>query len=143
MGYETRHMLSIMSEPNTDNTKKIEGLKVKITETNDYEKIMKIAKEITRLDDYNLEKEIEFFISEDENFRYAISYLDEFGEGCKWYSHEDDMRKFSIKFKVVLFELSGEGEESGDVWKEYYKNGKMQRCKAELVFSEYDELKLK
>jgi len=64
-------------------------------------------------------------------------------DSAKWYEHEEDMRKISEQIKDVLFLLEGEGEESGDVWKEYYLNGKMQRCQAELVFPEFNEDKLK
>lgn len=59
-------------------------------------------------------------------------------DDCKWYEHDEDMRDVSKKFPNVLFILSGEGEESGDIWKAYYKNGKVQRVKAEIVFDEYN-----
>jgi hypothetical protein len=53
------------------------------------------------------------------------------------------MLKLSLKFPDVLFKLSGEGENQGDVWVKYFKNGKMQLCMAELVLDDaYDESKL-
>jgi hypothetical protein len=52
------------------------------------------------------------------------------------------MRKVSKHYPDLVFKLSGEGEESGDVWVEYYKNGKMQRCSTKITFDEYDESKL-
>jgi len=64
------------------------------------------------------------------------------GEEVKWYSHEKDMRAHSLNWPELLFTLKGEGEESGDIWIEYYKNGKMQRCKARVVFDDFDESKL-
>lgn len=64
-------------------------------------------------------------------------------EECKWYEHDEDMRRFSKKYPNVLFILEGEGEESGDIWKKYYKDGKCQEVQAKLVFEEYDENKLK
>ena len=66
-----------------------------------------------------------------------------FGESCKWYDHEEDMKKISRMFPSVTFDLYGEGEESGDIWHKYFKNGKMQECPARIVFDEYDERKLK
>jgi len=66
-----------------------------------------------------------------------------FGDEVKWYEHQEDMTKHSLKYPDLVFVLSGEGEESGDIWKEYYKNGKMQFEKAKIVFGEYDESKLK
>jgi hypothetical protein len=66
-------------------------------------------------------------------------YLD---DSIKWYDHENDMRKFSMKYPNVVFELTGEGEEAGDLWKEYYKNGKMQQCDAVIIYPDFDESKL-
>jgi hypothetical protein len=57
-------------------------------------------------------------------------------------SHPEDMKAMSLHFPNTLFLLEGEGEESGDVWKEYYLNGKSQRCQAQLVFDKFDESKL-
>lgn len=65
-----------------------------------------------------------------------------FGDSVKWYDHEKDMRTISRKYPEVTFILSGEGEESGDIWKKYFKNGRMFVAKARIVFPEYDESKL-
>ena len=48
------------------------------------------------------------------------------GEGVKWYDRESDMRKVSTRFPEAVFTLRGEGEDPGDQWVEYYKNGKLQ-----------------
>jgi hypothetical protein len=74
---------------------------------------------------------------------YALHEDGESGESCKWYDHEDFLKKFSLKHPKALFELSGEGEESGDVWKKYSQNGKVQTCKAVITFPEFDKKKLK
>lgn len=60
-------------------------------------------------------------------------------DSVKWYQHEKDMKELSEKFPDVVFELSGEGEENGDIWKKYFKNGKMQACHAKIVFDEFNE----
>jgi len=60
-----------------------------------------------------------------------------------WFEHEDDLRIFSKRYPEVLFELHGEGEESGDLWIQYYKNGKMQTCKVVMTYPPYDEKMLK
>ena len=63
-------------------------------------------------------------------------------DGMKWYDHDKDMRIISTKFPDVVFILKGEGEESGDLWIKYYKNGKMQGSTAKVVYEEFDESKL-
>lgn len=61
---------------------------------------------------------------------------------AKWYSHERDLKDLSLKYPEVLFTVYGEGEESGDIWRKYFKNGKMQVCKAVITFPEFDEAKM-
>ena len=63
-------------------------------------------------------------------------------DAVKWYDHEDDMKRLSLKFPEVVFTLKGEGEESGDVWVKYFKNGKIQTSKAEIVLDPFDPKKL-
>ena len=79
----------------------------------------------------------------DSDFMYAIDDSGESEDTCKWYDHEKEVKSFSKKFPKVLFMLSGEGEESGDIWKKFFLNGKMQVTKARLVFDEFDASKLK
>ena len=64
------------------------------------------------------------------------------GEPCKWYEYRSDMIRFSKEFPDVVFSLKGEGEESGDLWIEYFKGGLTQVCRGEVVYPEYDESKL-
>jgi hypothetical protein len=63
-------------------------------------------------------------------------------EAHKWYEHEVDMAKLSIAVPDVLFRLSGEGEESGDIWDKYFLNGKMQICNATVVKEPFNAAKL-
>lgn len=94
-------------------------------------------------------------LSYDEVLKQTVEKLDELGvinyaldydlapyNDVKWYEHKRDMKQLSLEVKDVLFELSGEGEETGDAWKEYWINGKYQRCQAELVYPKFDEGKL-
>ena len=60
-----------------------------------------------------------------------------FEDEIKWYNHENDMRKYSKMFPKATFIVSGVGEEEGDYWKEYYKNGKMVRCNGDMTIA-YD-----
>lgn len=61
-----------------------------------------------------------------------------YGNGWKWYNHEEDIRKVSLRFPDVLFTLHGVGEEYPDIWIKYFKNGKMQRRDAIITFEPFD-----
>lgn len=62
-----------------------------------------------------------------------------FEGSIKWHNHEEDMREFSKRYPTAVFCLTGEGQDNWDLWREYYKNGKMQRCDVRIVFDEFDE----
>ena len=64
-------------------------------------------------------------------------------DSVKWYNHQSHMKILSEYIKDVVFLLEGEGEESGDVWKEYWLNGRVQKCKARLEFDDFSVKKLK
>lgn len=74
---------------------------------------------------------------------YALDEDGDTAEFCKWYESSKDIKKFSKKYSNLLFTLSGDGEQSGDIWKEYIVNGKSQECKAKITFDDFDESKLK
>lgn len=78
-----------------------------------------------------------------EDARYAIESNGETYDSTKWYESDNDLKRFSKKHPETLFILSGEGEENGDIWKAYFKNGKMHTIKAQIVFDTFDESKLK
>lgn len=61
-----------------------------------------------------------------------------FEEEMKWYDATHDMIQLSEKFPDVIFTLEGHGEEFGDVWREYYKNGACQHCKGTITFEDMD-----
>jgi|14_taG_2_1085336.scaffolds.fasta_scaffold63781_1 hypothetical protein len=61
----------------------------------------------------------------------------------KWYGWDDDMKGYSKKHPNVTFSILGEGEESGDLWVAYFKNGKMHFAAAEITYEDFDEKKLK
>lgn len=72
-------------------------------------------------------------------FDYDADHLDTlFEEEMKWYDATSDMIKLSERFPNVLFELSGEGEEHDDIWREYYHNGVYQHCQGRIVFDKMD-----
>lgn len=62
---------------------------------------------------------------------------------CKWYNHEADMINLSEMFPKILFQVDGDGEESDDVWRTYYLNGKSQSVEVKLTYGKVNMKKLK
>jgi hypothetical protein len=89
-------------------------------------------------EDPQLDMEISHFLDENSETYYGLEPDGSCADAVKWYSYDDDMIEMSRNFPTVLFTLSGEGEEAGDLWKAYYKNSKSQRVDAKIVFPEPD-----
>ena len=66
---------------------------------------------------------------------YSINSLSE----IKWYDYDTDMRKLSKQFPHIVFTVEGDGEETGDHWKAYYKNGKGVIHRPKIQFPDYKE----
>jgi hypothetical protein len=97
--------------------------------------------------DYNeYEKQYEAFLADHSEY-WRMSWGDviekSYNDTAKWYSHQDDLIKLSEKYPLILITLEGEGEESGDLWKTYYLNGKSQHTKAKITFEPFSKNKLK
>ena len=79
------------------------------------------------------------YLFEEEVFDFEMGSNGE----CKWYEYHEEMIELSKRFPETIFCLYGNGEETGDTWYKYYKNGKSQYCPAKITYDEYDESKLK
>lgn len=73
---------------------------------------------------------------------YNKYYMNGSGQECKWYGKFDQMLAYSSKYPDTLFQLDGEGEENGDIWTCWFKNGKSQYEKAKIMVAPFDEGKL-
>ncbi len=60
----------------------------------------------------------------------------------KWYDHEAEMKQLSKLYPTVLFQVDGDGEEQGDVWVEYFIDGRSQYIKAEITLDDFDPSQL-
>jgi len=60
----------------------------------------------------------------------------------KWYDYQENMITLSKLYPDTLFEVDGDGEESGDVWKHYFKNGKDKKIQPEMRWPKFDESSL-
>ena len=55
-------------------------------------------------------------------------------DSWKWYDHDEDMVKLSLRFPNYTFILEGEGEETGDLWRTIYHDGKLERLNVKIVY---------
>lgn len=63
-------------------------------------------------------------------------YLDPFDDVHKWYDMEDDLILYSKTQPEILFKVSGFGEENGDQWVHYFKNGESVKIVSEITTRE-------
>lgn len=86
---------------------------------------------------------IDFSYYFDDVTNYSLSNVDG-SETIKWYEYHENMIEISRKYPDVVFCLRGEGEESGDIWQSFYKNGKTSSWKlGEIDYPKFDESELK
>ena len=90
----------------------------------------------------DISDKISQYLKENKSIYYGIDEEGEPTESVKWYEHDRDMKVLSKKFSTYLFTLNGEGEESGDIWRKYYLNGKCQTAKAVIALDEFDRKRL-
>lgn len=57
---------------------------------------------------------------------------------AKWYHYDRDMLSVSKRFPELLFVIEANGEESGDIWRAYFRNGKQKRIEPEMNWPEVD-----
>lgn len=85
---------------------------------------------------------IQDLVENNGNARYTLNADGSSYQSSKWYDHEADLRALSKRYANYIFTLKGEGEEPGDIWIKYFKNGLRQESKAEMHFQPFDESKL-
>lgn len=73
---------------------------------------------------------------------YAIDEDGDSVQSTKWYEYKKDFVAFSSRYPDIIFIVTRKGEESGDIEKSYFKNGRQWSTKAKIVFDEFDESKL-
>lgn len=56
----------------------------------------------------------------------------------KWYAYEADMCKLSLNYPGLLFFTEGSGEENGDLWHYYVRDGKSQWIDAEITYAPFN-----
>ena len=115
MGYRTYHSLFIYKE-------KEDGTLTDYLENETHEHELLISKKYC-----------------DNDYDEPILFQDEW----KWYECEENMKEYSSLYPDLVFCIHGEGEETGDLWDAYFKNGKMQFCDVEITYPPYNKQLLK
>jgi len=69
----------------------------------------------------------------------AINDLGHPDVGCYWGEYDIELSNLSRKYPDIVIKLIGEDDEGEDLWHEYFKNGKSQRCNAIVTFQPYNE----
>ena len=88
---------------------------------------------------YPFSYEFEYYLNDESTYDFELN-----SDGdVKWYYSDEEMIELSKQFPETVFYLYGVGEESGDLWYAYYKNGKSQFCPATITYEQYDESKLR
>jgi len=93
--------------------------------------------------DHDLDN-IKEIIEEESGYDFEIHDNEICSNGeIKWYGYGTDMVKVSKQLPEVTFQVDGHGEESGDIWRNYWKDGKVQEAKRVVTIEPFDENKLK
>jgi hypothetical protein len=104
MGYYTH--FDLIMHPKQDTVRELEIMRV-------------IASKIDKKDPADIS---------DDDAKWCLS------DHLKWYDHHDHMVEVSKQFPDIIFVLCGEGEESDDIWQEYFTNGEYEEIYAEIVY---------
>lgn len=75
--------------------------------------------------------------------KYEYLRAENLDDSQKWYEYNENMIEVSEEFPDILFQLNGAGEEPGDIWVKYYKNGRSQEARLNLELDGFDPDKLK
>ena len=77
----------------------------------------------------------------EDGHTYILGNIIDGGGDGTWRTDEVEMKRLSAlpKYKDVLFTLHGEGEDTRELFYKYFKNGKMQVCRAEITYPEFSE----
>lgn len=148
MGYSTSYRLEVKNHSGKEDTKEfnIDNVMKKVRSGGSTEEILAELEHIKNgIENVVVTSEmvISEFVDSYDYAKYALTKTGHTSEPCKWYDHNEELAEFSKKYPTWLFILFGEGEESGDIWKRYYLNGKVQEAVAKITFDEFDEKKLK
>jgi hypothetical protein len=141
MGYYTRYSLELEQLEVVDQkAKSIKELIAQISNSNEVDRtqLIKDLQDIENPPITSAEEIIAKLRETNENAKYSLGEDGEAQDESKWYDHEPEFKEFSKQFPSWLFTLTGEGEESGNLWKKYFLNGKVQIANAIISYDNFD-----
>lgn len=145
MGYYTRFSLELEQlEGEAHAAKSIKDLIAEISNSNEVDRAQ-LIKDLQNIENppiTSAEEIIAKLRETNENASYSLGEDGETQDESKWYDHQPEMQAFSKQFPNWLFTLTGEGEESGNLWKKYFLNGKVQVANAIISYDKFDMNKL-
>ncbi len=97
-----------------------------------YDLTLRDPKDMTVIEDSHIIEKVVAMLKEKDIIGYALSEDLSCYDSAKWYDYEQDMLGISREVPDVLFCLWGCGEDAGDLWTQYFLNGKSQYCRAEI-----------
>lgn len=78
-----------------------------------------------------------------ETTGYGHTITEDGTEDCvKWYKWEEDVIKASKKFKNLVVEISGDGEETDDFWHARVCNGFIEQHSALLIYPRFTDARV-
>ena len=119
MAYYTSYYLSIKNSKNLTLDKEIGR-----------ETELEIAKKLCEISNWFDPSDINEYVEKSQYPLFELISRDV----NKWYDHYDEMIILSKEFPSLYFELDGEGEDSGDLWREYFHNGEGMHSDAQITF---------
>lgn len=75
----------------------------------------------------------------DEQFEQDGTYYYTY---AKWYDYAKNMCELSKEFPNLVITVNGSGEEPGDLWQDYWKEGKWHHQVINITFDSFDPYKL-
>ncbi len=135
MGYYTSYKASFIVKPSSNRVLELKKLKKEAELLNGDIKAFALKSINDELNEILRMEDAENLISKEVG-RKVFNY-----PNSQW-DYDTDMIQISKLYPDAIFKLEGKGEDNGDMWINYYKNGLVQECPARIVFDDFDESKL-
>ena len=103
-----------------------------------------VARVLAMVEAQRLQGRLAVTATDEGSLREAAGWWREviLGEPCSWETWKQDMCAVSGLWPEVLFQLTIEGEDSDDRWRDYYLGGRVQPVEGEIVYGAFNPARL-